>query len=109
MVILFVDRVRPLVDLRETVVRAAAGTTEDNLVVNIDTVIYFQVTDEVGDVRDRGPGARDRPAHRDDAAQRGRRHDARGDAHLRETINDQLVRSLTRRLASGASAFIASS
>jgi regulator of protease activity HflC (stomatin/prohibitin superfamily) len=39
LVVPYVDRVRPLIDLRETVV------TEDNLVINIDTVIYFQVTD----------------------------------------------------------------
>jgi regulator of protease activity HflC (stomatin/prohibitin superfamily) len=47
MVIPFVDRVKPLVDLRETVVsfEPQPVITEDNLVVNIDTVIYFQVTD----------------------------------------------------------------
>ncbi|MBA3365563.1 MAG: SPFH/Band 7/PHB domain protein [Actinobacteria bacterium] len=46
-VIPFVDRVRPLVDLREQVVSFAPQPviTEDNLVVHIDTVIYFQVTD----------------------------------------------------------------
>ncbi len=55
-VIPFVDRVRPLLDLREQVVSFAPQPviTEDNLVVNIDTVIYFQITDaEVGDLRDR--------------------------------------------------------
>jgi regulator of protease activity HflC (stomatin/prohibitin superfamily) len=43
----FVDRLRPLIDLREQVVSFAPQPviTEDNLVVNIDTVIYFQVTD----------------------------------------------------------------
>jgi regulator of protease activity HflC (stomatin/prohibitin superfamily) len=47
LVIPFVDRLRPLVDLRETVVsfEPQPVITEDNLVVNIDTVIYFQVTD----------------------------------------------------------------
>ncbi len=42
-----VDRVRPLVDLRERVVSFPPQPviTEDNLVVSIDTVIYFQVTD----------------------------------------------------------------
>ncbi len=47
LVIPFVDRVRPLVDLREQVVSfdPQPVITEDNLVVNIDTVIYFQVTD----------------------------------------------------------------
>ncbi|MEJ3404120.1 SPFH domain-containing protein [Rathayibacter sp. YIM 133350] len=43
----FVDRVRPLVDMRETVVSFPPQPviTEDNLVVSIDTVVYFQVTD----------------------------------------------------------------
>jgi len=42
-----IDRLRPLVDLREKVVSFPPQPviTEDNLVVNIDTVIYFQVTD----------------------------------------------------------------
>jgi len=43
----FVDRLRPLIDLRETVVSFPPQPviTEDNLVVNIDTVIYYTVTD----------------------------------------------------------------
>lgn len=43
----FIDRMRPLVDLRETVVSFPPQPviTEDNLVVSIDTVVYFQVTD----------------------------------------------------------------
>ena len=43
----FVDRMRPLLDLREQVVSFPPQPviTEDNLVVGIDTVIYFQVTD----------------------------------------------------------------
>lgn len=46
-VIPFIDRVRPLIDLRETVVSFPPQPviTEDNLVVSIDTVVYFQVTD----------------------------------------------------------------
>jgi regulator of protease activity HflC (stomatin/prohibitin superfamily) len=46
-VVPFVDRVRPLIDLRENVVSFPPQPviTEDNLVMNIDTVIYFQVTD----------------------------------------------------------------
>jgi regulator of protease activity HflC (stomatin/prohibitin superfamily) len=46
-VVPFIDRVREMVDLRETVVSFPPQPviTEDNLVVNIDTVIYFQVTD----------------------------------------------------------------
>ncbi len=43
----FVDRMRVLIDLREQVVSFPPQPviTEDNLVVSIDTVIYFQVTD----------------------------------------------------------------
>jgi regulator of protease activity HflC (stomatin/prohibitin superfamily) len=43
----FVDRVKPLIDLREQVVafKGQPVITEDNLVVNIDTVLFFQVTD----------------------------------------------------------------
>ncbi|MDQ3824097.1 MAG: SPFH/Band 7/PHB domain protein [Actinomycetota bacterium] len=46
-VIPFVDRIRPLIDLREQVVTFPPQPviTEDNLVVNIDTVVYFQVTE----------------------------------------------------------------
>ncbi|TFC96893.1 MULTISPECIES: SPFH domain-containing protein [Cryobacterium] len=43
----FVDRLRPLIDMREQVVSFPPQPviTEDNLVVSIDTVVYFQVTD----------------------------------------------------------------
>jgi regulator of protease activity HflC (stomatin/prohibitin superfamily) len=43
----FVDRLKPLIDLREQVVafKGQPVITEDNLVVNIDTVLFFQVTD----------------------------------------------------------------
>src|SRR5918999_1261895 len=46
-VIPFVDRLRSLIDFREQVVSFAPQPviTEDNLVVHIDSVIYFQVTD----------------------------------------------------------------
>jgi len=46
-VVPFIDRLRPLIDLREQVVSFAPQPviTEDNLVVSIDTVIYYQVTD----------------------------------------------------------------
>src|SRR2546428_12476701 len=46
-VVPFVDRVRDMTDLREQVVSfdPQPVITEDNLVVSIDTVIYFQVTD----------------------------------------------------------------
>ena len=47
LVIPFIDRVRPLIDLREQVVSFPPQPviTADNLVVSIDSVIYFQVTD----------------------------------------------------------------
>ena len=43
----FIDRVRPLIDMREQVVSFPPQPviTEDNLVVSIDTVVYFQVND----------------------------------------------------------------
>ncbi|MDQ6749340.1 MAG: SPFH/Band 7/PHB domain protein [Actinomycetota bacterium] len=43
----FVDRLKPLIDLREQVVTFAPQPviTEDNLVVQIDNVLYFTVTD----------------------------------------------------------------
>jgi regulator of protease activity HflC (stomatin/prohibitin superfamily) len=46
-VVPFVDRIREMVDLREQVVSFAPQPviTEDNVVVSIDTVIYFQVTE----------------------------------------------------------------
>jgi regulator of protease activity HflC (stomatin/prohibitin superfamily) len=46
-VVPFVDKVRPLLDMREQVVSFPPQPviTEDNLVVSIDTVVYFQVTD----------------------------------------------------------------
>ena len=45
----YVDRVRYMIDLREQVVSFPPQPviTEDNLVVSIDTVIYFQVTNPV--------------------------------------------------------------
>jgi regulator of protease activity HflC (stomatin/prohibitin superfamily) len=47
LVVPFIDRIRPMIDLREQVVSFPPQPviTEDNLVVNIDSVIYFQVTD----------------------------------------------------------------
>jgi regulator of protease activity HflC (stomatin/prohibitin superfamily) len=46
-VVPFVDRLLPMIDLREQVVsfEPQPVITEDNLVVSIDSVIYFQVTD----------------------------------------------------------------
>src|SRR6184192_1247546 len=46
-VVPFIDRIRDMMDLREQVVSfdPQPVITEDNLVVSIDSVIYFQVTD----------------------------------------------------------------
>src|SRR5262250_3863557 len=46
-IIPFVDRVKPLIDLREQVVafKGQPVITEDNLVISIATVLFFQVTD----------------------------------------------------------------
>ncbi len=43
----FIDRVKPLVDLREQVVNFAPQSviSEDNVVVGIETVLYFTITD----------------------------------------------------------------
>jgi regulator of protease activity HflC (stomatin/prohibitin superfamily) len=47
MLVPFVDRMRPLIDLREQVVSFPPQPviTSDNLTVGVDSVIYFQVTD----------------------------------------------------------------
>src|SRR4029077_7710587 len=47
LVVPFVDRIRDMIDMREQVVSfdPQPVITEDNVVVSIDTVIYFQVTD----------------------------------------------------------------
>src|ERR671939_472161 len=47
LIVPFMDRVKPLIDLREQVVTFPPQPviTEDNLVVGIDTVIYYTVTD----------------------------------------------------------------
>src|ERR1700749_4946584 len=50
LIVPFIDRVKPLIDLREQVVSFPPQPviTEDNLVVQIDTVLYFTVTDAKG-------------------------------------------------------------
>src|ERR671938_695637 len=47
LIVPFVDRMKPLIDLREQVVSFPPQPviTEDNLTVNIDTVVYYQVLD----------------------------------------------------------------
>ena len=79
----FVDPLKPLIDLREQVVSFPPQPviTEDNLVVQIDTVLYFTVNDaEIGHLRGRQPAAGDRADHGHDAAQRDRLADARAGA-----------------------------
>src|SRR4051812_49685855 len=46
-VVPFVDRVRPLIDLREQVVtfKPAGVITGDNVGIQIDSVLYFTITD----------------------------------------------------------------
>src|SRR5213079_3773702 len=46
-VVPFADRVKPLIDLREQVVtfEPQPVITSDNLVVQVDTVLYFTITD----------------------------------------------------------------
>ncbi len=48
-VVPFVDKVRYMIDLREQVVSfpPQGAITEDNLTVDIDTVIFFQITDPI--------------------------------------------------------------
>ena len=57
LIVPFVDRVKPLLDLREQVVSFPPQPviTEDNLVVGIDTVIYFTITDPRGRRPTRSP------------------------------------------------------
>src|SRR5271156_4382098 len=45
----FIDRVKPLVDLREQVVNFAPQSviTEDNVVVGIETVLYLTINDPI--------------------------------------------------------------
>ena len=47
LIVPYIDRVKPLIDLREQVVSFPPNgvITEDNVTVNIDTVLYFTITD----------------------------------------------------------------
>jgi regulator of protease activity HflC (stomatin/prohibitin superfamily) len=93
LIIPFVDRVKPLLDLREQVVTFPPQPviTEDNLVVGIDTVIYFTITDPKAvsyEVANPLQAIEQLTGH--DAAQRHRRHDARETLTSRDSINSQL-------------------
>ena len=81
----FLDRLRRLMDMRETVVPfpPAPVITRDNVTISIDTVFYYQVTDSVRAMSEvanllAGRGAADG----DHAPQRDRLAVARGDADL---------------------------
>ena len=108
----FVDRVRYVIDLREQVVSFPPQPviTEDNLVVSIDTVIYFQVTDPVSatyEIANYISG--DRAAHHDHAAQHRRWHGPRADADLPRGDQPRLCPACsTRPPDAGASASAAS-
>ena len=107
LVVPYVDRVKPLIDLREQVVSFPPQPviTEDNLVIHIDTVIYFQVTDpKAATYEIANYIARDRAAHRHHAPKRDRRDDAGGHAHLARQHQRRAAASCsTRPPASGAS------
>src|SRR5215216_7895375 len=84
-VVPFIDRVKPLIDLREQVVSFPPQPviTEDNLVVGIDTVIYFTVTDpKAATYEVANPLQAIEQLTVTHSAQRDRRHDPRGHAHL---------------------------
>ncbi|MEJ7714585.1 MAG: SPFH domain-containing protein [Thermoleophilaceae bacterium] len=79
------DRVRPLLDMREQVLSFPPQPviTEDNLTIQIDTVIYYQVTnpkDASYEIADFISAIEQLVL--DHAAKRLRRHDARGHADL---------------------------
>ena len=83
LVVPFVDRVRPLVDLREQVVNFAPQSviTEDNVVVAIETVLYFTITDPRSATYEvANPLQAIEQLDRHDPAQRDRRPHAGGDA-----------------------------
>ena len=87
-VIPFVDKVKPLIDLREQVVSFPPNgvITEDNVDgQHRHRPLLHDHRPEGGDLRGRQPAAGDRAAHRHHAAKRDRRHDARGLADLAAT------------------------
>ena len=109
----FVDRVLPQIDLREQVVTfpPQAVITEDNVNVNIDTVVYYTIIDPQGrDLRGRPADPGDRAADDHHAAQRDRLARPRGGADLPRLDQRAAARPCsTRRPASGASASTGSS
>ena len=102
-VILFVDRVYPAIDLREQVVffPPQPVITEDNLVVEIDTVLYFRHRPALGRLRNRQLPAGRRAAHGHHPAQRGGRWTWRMTLTSRDEINSRLRGVPTRPRANG--------
>ena len=99
-VIPYIDRVYPAIDLREQVVsfQPQPVITEDNLVVEIDTVLYFQVTDPRAAAYEIASYLQARrAAHRHDAAQRRRLHGPGEDAHLPRHHQQPAARRAGRR------------
>jgi regulator of protease activity HflC (stomatin/prohibitin superfamily) len=101
------DRINNKLDVREQVYSSHPQPviTEDNLVVNIDTVLYYQITDPRAaayEVANYLQGHR--PAHRHHVAQRHRQHGSGADADLAGG-NQRTAAHLcwTRRPASGES------
>ena len=95
-----------MIDMREQVVSFPPQPviTEDNLVVSIDTVIYFQVTDPVAatyEIANYISGGR--AADHDDAAKHRRWHGPGADADPREEINRGLSGVLDEATGSGGS------
>ena len=79
------DRIANRVSVKEQVVDFAPQSviTKDNVTMQIDTVVFFQVTDaKMLTYGVEFPSRRDREPHRDDAAQHHRLDGARPHAHL---------------------------
>ena len=112
LIVPFVDRVKPLLDLREQVVSFPPQPviTEDNLVVGIDTVIYFTITDPKAATYEVA-----NPLQAIEQLTVTTLRNVIGGLTLEETltsrdnVNSQLRVVSTRRPASGASASTASS
>ena len=103
MLIPFVDRLATVIDEREQVVSFPPQSviTEDNLMVNIDTVIYYQVTNperatyEIADFSARLSNWRSRPAQRHRQSQPGAGADvAAVHQHRTRTVLDEVTGKL---------------
>ena len=95
----FVDRMRPMIDLREQVVSFPPQPviTSDNLTVGVDSVIYFQVTEPRAatyEIAELHPGGR--AAHDHHAAQRHRLAEPRAGADQPRRDQQQAARRAGR-------------